>query len=489
MIYTNCDCLTQTKKVELENYVQLNYPDIIALSEVLPKNSIFDVNNEVFALQGYSLVCSDLTQGRGVILYIKDSIPAIDIDQDRNFQESTWCKINLSGGDNTCIIIGCVYRSSNSTHENNTFLFEALQVISGNDPSHLLILGDFNIKEIDWNNMSSAENENHIATQFLECIKDCFLFQDVREPTRYRSQNVPSILDLILTNESKLHYKPGLGKSDQLVLEFTYNCNIKSSESPPKKLNFFKGNYKNISEKLQENDWDQELHGLSLSEAWEILTEKHIKLIEENVPVRKVSNEAGRKNPYVSQQCMEAIRKKHTKWQKYLHNKTEENYTQYKAARNEVITELRRSKYDYEKDLATRIKTDNKRFWSYVRSKIKTKSNIGQLELPAGSSTNDNQEKAEILNNYFASVFAEEGPEALSGVEERNFVEPLTKIEINETKIIKSIDKLQASKSQGPDQIRPKLIKECKDSQIKPLRNIVQKINGKQSNSENMETW
>ena len=96
--------------------------------------------------------------------------------------------------------------------------------------------------------MSSAENEYHIATQFSEFIKDCFLFQHVREPTRYRSQNVPSILDLILTNEenmvNNLQYKPGVGKSDHLVLEFTFNCFIRSSESLPKKLNVFKGNYK-----------------------------------------------------------------------------------------------------------------------------------------------------------------------------------------------------------------------------------------------------
>ena len=103
--------------------------------------------------------------------------------------------------------------------------------------------------------------------------------------------------------------QPGLGKSDHLVLELTYNCYIRSNVSPPKNLTSSKGNYKKINEKLQENDWNQELHGLSLSETWEILTEKLIKLIEENVPVRKVSNEAGRKNPYVSQQCMEAIRK------------------------------------------------------------------------------------------------------------------------------------------------------------------------------------
>ena len=133
---------------------------------------------------------------------------------------------------------------------------------------------------------------------------------------------------------------------------------------------------------------------------------------------------------------------------------------------------LGRSKYNYEKDLATKIKTDNKLFWSYVRFKIKTKSNIGQLELPDGSSTNDNQEKAEILNNYFASVFAEEGPEAFPDFEERKFAEPLTNVEINETKIKKAIDKLQASKSEGPDQIHPKLIKKCKDSLIKSLEII-----------------
>ena len=223
--------------------------------------------------------------------------------------------------------------------------------------------------------------ETHTSTLFLECLRDSFLYQHVKEPTRYRSQNVPSILDLILTNEesmvSNLQYKPGLGKIDHLVLEFTYNCYIGSSDPPTKKLNFFKGDYRKISEKLEENNWEQDLQGTSLSEAWEILTEKLIQLVEENVPVSKVSSAADQKTPYVSHQCMVAIKKKHTKWQKYLHNKSDQNYTQYKIARNNVITELRRSKYNYEKDLAAKIKTGNKLFWSYVRSKMKTKSNIG----------------------------------------------------------------------------------------------------------------
>ena len=38
-----------------------------------------------------------------------------------------------------------------------------------------------------------------------------------------------------------------------------------------------------------------------------------------------------------------------------------------KKARNMVISELRKGKYLYEKDLAAKIKTDNKLFWGYAR--------------------------------------------------------------------------------------------------------------------------
>ena len=119
---------------------------------------------------------------------------------------------------------------------------------------------------------------------------------------------------------------------------------------------------------------------------------------------------------------------------KYSHNKSDQNYTQYNTAKiNSVITELRRSKYNYAKDLAAKIKTGNKLFWSYICSKMKTQSNLGQFkfELPDGSYTKDNQEKAEILNSYLASVFAVEGPEALPEFEDRNFAEPETDIDIN----------------------------------------------------------
>ena len=94
--------------------------------------------------------------------------------------------------------------------------------------------------------------------------------------------------------------------------------------------------------------------------------------------------------------------------EKYQYCMNEQNYELYKQARNKVTTEMRRSKYNYEKNRASTIKTDFKLFWSYVRSKLKTKTNLNQLKQACGTLTNDNQQKADLLNCYFASVFETE---------------------------------------------------------------------------------
>ena len=48
------------------------------------------------------------------------------------------------------------------------------------------------------------ENESHISSLFMEGVKDSFLFQQVKESTRHRDGQEPSILDLIFTNEENL---------------------------------------------------------------------------------------------------------------------------------------------------------------------------------------------------------------------------------------------------------------------------------------------
>lgn len=84
---------------------------------------------------------------------------------------------------NDKLVIGCIYRSPNSSYENNKELFDLMKSVKDTQPSHLLIMGDFNFKEVDWNRSCTTVNESHVLSKLLECVKDCFLFQHVSEPT------------------------------------------------------------------------------------------------------------------------------------------------------------------------------------------------------------------------------------------------------------------------------------------------------------------
>ena len=133
-MYTNCDCLTQTKLIELTHYVQSNSPDVIALTEILPKNSLFDVTPEIYALEGYSLFSSNLNQGRGVLLYIKESLTTSSVQMPFDFQECIWCNLALNMRDKLMsqflrvflpiLMIGCIYRSPHCTADNIFKLFQ-----------------------------------------------------------------------------------------------------------------------------------------------------------------------------------------------------------------------------------------------------------------------------------------------------------------------------------------------------------------------------
>ena len=96
------------------------------------------------------------------------------------------------------------------------------------NPSHLLMMGAFNLREINWIMNTSRTNETHFASQFLECVRDYFFYQHVKDFARYRVGFEPSLLDLLFTNEENMinsvNHMTGLGKSDHLQLEFTFNC-------------------------------------------------------------------------------------------------------------------------------------------------------------------------------------------------------------------------------------------------------------------------
>ena len=161
-------------------------------------------------------------------------------------------------------------------------------------------------------------------------------------------------------------------------------------------------------------------------------------------------------------------------WRVYRRTRKDEDYANYKEARNLATTEIRKSKRTFEKKLACNIKNDSKSFYAYVRSKQKVRDKVGPLENNSGNIISDGFQMAEVLNEYFSSVFTTEDISSLPvpfTKFEGSTSEHLGQLFVTLEMIAKKIKKMKDNKSPGVDGIPPKLLKEIVEQISTPLVN------------------
>ena len=482
-LYTNADSF-MNKLSEFKERIKLCDYKIMGITEVKPKNQRFAITPTELSLEEYDLFHNLNDNGvRGTALYVHKSLHAAPfLSIKSTYQEAIWVEVSLNKNDT--LLVGCIYRSPGSSEENNKKLNDMIIEAKNHHHTHFMLLGDFNYPNIVWEDTYATGSGNAAESNFCECLRDEGLSQHITLPTRGRLENRSNILDLVITNErgmvdSILHESP-LGKSDHCVLIITFICYAELVNTKRMKYYYDKGDYEAMRRKCNSINWDEVLSGDTIDEQWKGLKDTIKMLEEEFIPHRMVGscNRHKGKIP-LDEASVRKIKKKHTLWKRYMETKDGMYYTEFCKARNQVRKMTRKLQKQFEMKLAAEAKSNPKAIWKYINSKTKTRVGVSELNTdpadPTSKLTTSDKEKAEVLGQFFSSVFTTEPDGDIPQIPTINLSNEMEVLVIREENVKEILSGLNSGKSCGPDGIHPRLLQELSDILCTPLTKLFNK--------------
>jgi hypothetical protein len=285
-----------------------------------------------------------------------------------------------------------------------------------------------------------------------------------------------NILDLVLCNDDSIINVENLGplgNSDHVMLMISTNHFMKNECNDYVKYNWSKANYNIMGNELDQIDWDREI--INVHDGWKLFKETIHKVIENNVP--KIVCKGDSKKPIWMNSYISRLRNRKSRMYKKMKSEnTEQSIIDYKLAQKELKKAVRNAKRKVEVRISKQSgNTGRKKFSSYVKSKMNTKTGIGPLLDENKNVISDNKGMANLLNDYFSSVFTRDDPtQELPQLDQRMINEHLVNIIITKDDVAKRIDALKLGKSPGPDGISTNILKKLKFSVVDPLQKLYQ---------------
>ena len=269
--------------------------------------------------------------------------------------------------------------------------------MSSNEHSTVFMFGDFNMPDVDWVEGIGYPSESSPSCVTTNSLSDNLLIQIVDQPTQFRHQQQPSLLDLVITNDPEqvlsISYHPALGSSDHVCILTEIQINNKKENMIKKSFT----DYEQIRQDLSRIKMENIANSGDIEKSWE--TFKVTVLDAEKKNTQEYWCLLPETLPYLPKEVKRAMKKKKRAWAKYVKCKCDNHHDRFKKCRNRLRNLTRKVMRDHKDAIAANSKQNPKMFWRHVSAANPSRQDIPDLMREDGKKASDTKEKVHLLNS------------------------------------------------------------------------------------------
>ena len=399
------------------------------LTESHLSDKIFDAE---VSIKDYNIIRADreIRNQGGVALYHHYLFTMDDTETYSN----SYCECAMAYNKKNSLLVIGVYRPPDALPSVFKDCLEKIESFIKKHPKDsILILGDFNLKYINWETekiekpdtikQNITTNERISSNYLLDFVNEHLLIQLVKDNTRKQK----SLLDLILTNNDEMIFNVNVETNSYDTDHDTVNCQVLLNDIQPCQINmenhskkpldglcFQKADWPEIRKELSDINWKEMFINSTASEMYNLFEEAVSKVAIKHAPARKKRNSRAT----IPRNRLKLIRKKKeisAKMNiiKFIKDPTENNYKKFQrlAKRKEEIEQeiknlLEKELLQKEQVALEQMKKNPKYFYSFVKKFNQTVNKVGPLKDENDNLINDPEAKANILQDQYTKVFS-----------------------------------------------------------------------------------
>lgn len=443
------------KRAEIAHLIDYTQPDALLMTETKVDDT---VSSAEFMPLNYKVYRKDRKKGGGgVLLAIKSNYVSEEVPLNSKC-EIVCAKVTLR--QQKSFHLCSFYRPPGTKTEPVEELNNALNQLKPNSNKAMILGGDFNAGDINWEGhiVHETSGQKAVCQKVIDTLDEHHLEQLQRNPTREGR-----ILDLFCTNRPSLTKYicliPGISDHDIILADM--DLKPQYAKKPSRKIFLHsKADWAKIKAKTKQfaKSFAENHDAKSVEENW-CRFENHVKeMISKYIPTKMSRT---RYNiPWLTNELRRKCRKKHRFYNRAKSSGKQTHWDAFKAIKHQVARELRRAHWQYVDSVISQGLAENnsRPFWKFVKAQKQDGFGIAPLK-ENGVIHTESKEKADILNRQFQSVFTQPSGDPTPNLPGRPFphIPPLT---IGVEGVEKLLKGLNASKAAGPDEIPCRVLQE-----------------------------